>query len=639
MPYHFFPEKISDAVRLELASSAKICRGNILTMTTLAASGHPGGSMSSIDILLALYKFADITPENRLKEGRDRVIVSIGHISPGVYTALACNGFFPMDDAVSQFRLAGSIFEGHIERAVPGVEWTTGNLGQGLSAACGFALAARLKGEESFIYTLMGDGEQQKGQISEARRLAVKYDLSNIIAFVDKNCLQISGETCNIMPQNIAAEYAADGWDVQEINGHSYDEIVSAVLRAQKNPRPSVIIAHTIMGKGVSFMEGKAKYHGSALSADDYVRAMNELGLEPSLEKQKTARKKFAPDMSKHTLPKYALNLPVTPHRLYPASADTDCRSAAGAAMADLVAASTEAGRTPAMVFDCDLAGSIKTTEIEKKYPERFIQCGISEHNAAASSGAASSQGVVPFFTTFTMFAVDEVYNQLRMSDINGSNMKVVSTHAGVDVGEDGRTHQCIDYLGLMRNPFGFKVIAPADPNQTDHAVRYAAGVYGNVHVVMGRSKVPVITDNKGNPYYGENYKFTYGRIDEVRNGKYPLVSYGGMLYRALKVRDILGGELLGVYNAATPTDIDVNTVAKIAEAGTLFVLEDHNPVSGLYSTICQALGKLGIACKVIPFGVEQYPCSGTPDDVFKLLGLDPESVAAKIKQHLQAAK
>ena len=145
MSYTFFPEKMSDTARSELVSNAKICRAGILAMTTLAASGHPGGSMSSIDILLTLYKFANISPQNQHNPERDKIIVSIGHISPAVYTTLAVNGFFQINDAISQFRLCGSIFEGHLERSVPGVEWTTGNLGQGVSAACGFALAAKLK--------------------------------------------------------------------------------------------------------------------------------------------------------------------------------------------------------------------------------------------------------------------------------------------------------------------------------------------------------------------------------------------------------------------------------------------------------------------------------------------------------------
>ncbi|MDR0453684.1 MAG: transketolase [Deferribacteraceae bacterium] len=637
MSNNFFPETLSDTDRSELTENAKICRGNILSMTTLAASGHPGGSMSSIDILLTLYKFAGITPENRLNDKRDRIILSMGHISPAVYATLAVNGFFSIDDAVSQFRLPGSVFEGHIERSVPGVEWTTGNLGQGLSVACGFALAAKLKGEEYFIYTLMGDGEQQKGQIAEARSLASKYNLSNIIVIIDKNRLQICGNTSDVMPQNLSAEYAADGWNVQEINGHNYDEITAAIRAAQKSPVPSVIIADTVMGKGVALMENNVKYHGSPLSVSDYLKAMAELCLEPALEKYKSMRKNFAPDMNRPATPHYNINISDFPGHFYAADADTDCRSASGATLTDLFTASKGKGKTPMLVFDCDLAGSVKTADIEGKFPENFIQCGISEHNTATAAGAASSQGVITFFAGFTMFTVDEVYNQLRMNDVNDSNLKVISTHAGMDVGEDGKTHQCIDYLGLMRNLFGFKVIAPADPNQTVHAIRYAAAIFGNAHIAMGRSKIPVITDESGNPYFGESYSFEYGSIDELRKGRYPIISYGCMLYRALKVREIAGGDLLGVYNAATPTDINIKSITKLAESGIIFVLEDHIPASGLYSTICQILMKAGIACKVIPFGVERYPDSGAPDGIFKLMGLDPESVAAKIRLLLQA--
>ncbi|MDR2870800.1 MAG: transketolase, partial [Deferribacteraceae bacterium] len=161
MALRYFPSAVSAADKLELEQAATICRGNILTMTTLAASGHPGGSMSSIDLLLALYKYANISPANISTADRDKVLVSIGHISPAVYSCLANYGFIIEEIAVSTFRLAGSLFEGHIERGISGVEWTTGNLGQGLSAACGMALAAKIKGEDSFVYVLMGDGEQQ----------------------------------------------------------------------------------------------------------------------------------------------------------------------------------------------------------------------------------------------------------------------------------------------------------------------------------------------------------------------------------------------------------------------------------------------------------------------------------------------
>ena len=637
MSYSFFPEKMSAADKSDLSDKATVCRAGILSMTTLAECGHPGGSMSSIDILLTLYKFANISPKNQHEPERDKIIVSIGHISPAVYTALAVNGFFPLDDAVSQFRLAGSIFEGHIERSVPGVEWTTGNLGQGLSVACGFAIAAKQKREECFVYVLMGDGEQQKGQIAEARRLAAKYNLSSIIAIIDRNRLQICGDTSDVMPQDIAAEYAADGWDVLKINGHNYDEIVAAINSAQKKSRPAVIIADTVMGKGASFMEENAKYHGCALSADDCVKAVKELGQEPSLDKYRSMRDRFKIDFFSHNLPLYDINLPAVSGPFYAASADTDCRSASGAALVKLFSASKETGGTPITVFDCDLTGSVKTAEIEKKYPENFFQCGVSEHNTASAAGAASSQGVISFFAGFSMFAVDEVYNQLRMNDINGSNLKVISTHAGIDVGEDGKTHQCIDYLGLARNMFGFQVIVPADPNQTVHAVHYAARYYGNVHIAMGRSKVPIITDESGSPYFGENYNFEYGKVDALREGRFALISYGGMLYRALEVRDIVGGNLLGVYNAATPISIDERFILKAAESGKIFVLEDHISSTGLYSTVCQILARAGASCVAIPFGVKGYPYSGAPDGVYKLMELDPKSVAEKIRLTLRA--
>lgn len=632
MAIKMFPESISKTEQTELEKNAALCRGAILGMTSLAASGHPGGSMSSIDILLALYKYANISPKNINDKNRDRIVVSIGHISPAVYSALAVSGFFPMDKAISEFRLAGSIFEGHIERTVSGVEWTTGNLGQGLSAACGIAMACKIEGTDCNIYTIMGDGEQQKGQISEARRFASKYRLSNLIVFIDCNGLQISGKTDSIMPQDLAAEYKADGWEVLFINGHDFEDIASAVHSAQKSGKPSVILAKTVMGKGVSFMENQHKYHGSALSGDDYAKAMTELGLTPKLDKYKELRAGFKAE--KHTFPRPTVKTAVTSRRYYDANADTDCRSSFGAAITDIVKASLQNNNTPVAVFDCDLASSVKTNGVEKEYPDNFIQSGISEHNTATAAGAASIQGIIPFYTGFTMFAIDEVYNQLRMNDINDSNLKVVSTHAGVDVGEDGRTHQCIDYLGLMRNLFGFSIIAPADPNQTDSAVRYAYERYGNFHIVMGRSKVPVITDESGKPLYGEGYTFRYGFIEKVRGGKTPLISYGGMLHRALKVRELAGNDL-AVYNAPTPTCIDKNQIKELAKAGIIFTLEDHNPSSGLYATICEIIASEGIACKVVPFGVKEYSYSGKPDALYKMLSLDPESVAKEIKARI----
>jgi len=630
-------KKLSEAEIKELEKLAVLCRGDILKMTTLAGSGHPGGSMSSIDMYLTVYKIANISPENYRSLDRDRVIVSHGHTSPGVYSALGRNGFFDIDEAIAYFRLAGSIFEGHIERMVPGVEWTTGNLGQGLSAACGMALAAKHLGVQYDVYCFMGDGEQQKGQISEARRFAVKYNLDNLIAFVDYNKLQISGDITEVMPQNIKDEYIASGWAVLEIDGHNIKEIAEAIYQAKKISRPVLILAKTVMGKGVSFMENKEVYHGKPLSEEQLDAALKELGLENDLEKYKEMRKQFVFDESAHEIFRYDVSVDTGFSKTYGIDISMDNRSAFGNAITELVQINMANNKTQVIVFDCDLAGSVKTDKVAKEFAENFYEAGIQEHHTAVCAGAASVNGVVPFFADFGVFGIDETFNQQRLNDINDTNLKVVTTHVGIDVGEDGKTHQCIDYIGAMRNLYGFKVIVPADPNQTDRAVRYAAKEYGNFLIAMGRSKTPIISDENGNPFFGEDYEFKYGKIDIVRDGEIPLFSYGSMLSRAIKVHEIVksANKNLAVLNVSTPFKLDEEVLEKFKDSKIWITYEDHNINTGLGSILADYIAERGYGIKLIKFGVKNYSYSGKPDQIFELIGLAPEAVAADILTYL----
>jgi len=275
-----FTKNIADKDVKDLAERARLCRGDIIKMTTVAGSGHPGGSMSSIDIYLVLYSYANISPKTLDDPGRDRIIISHGHTSPGVYACLARLGFVSLDDALAGFRRYGSPFEGHIERNVPGIEWTTGNLGQGLSAGCGFALAARLNDHKYHTFVVMSDGEQAKGQVAEARRFARKYDLNNLTVIIDHNHVQISGRTEDVMPVNIKENYLADGWKVLEISGHDFSEIHQALRKALKDDRnPYAIIAETVIGKGVSFMENNVDFHGVPPNEMEYKLAIEELDL------------------------------------------------------------------------------------------------------------------------------------------------------------------------------------------------------------------------------------------------------------------------------------------------------------------------------------------------------------------------
>ncbi len=636
MRWGFEKEKLDEEKIARLKELAKFARGDILKMTTLAKSGHPGGSMSSIDLYLALYLCANIDPGNPYYPERDRIVISHGHTSPGVYAGLARAGFFDIDRVITEFRKAGTSFEGHVERGVPGVEWSSGNLGQGLSAGCGFALAAKLHHKNYQVFVVMSDGEQSKGQVAEARRFARKFGLNNITVIIDYNRLQLSGSLEKIMPQNIKAGYLADGWDVLEINGHNHQEIYQALREAVKNKKsPVVIMAQTIMGKGISFMEDKFEFHGKPLSLDECRTALSELGLSDDLDEYSHLREKGEEKtpISRKPLPK--INIVSGRPHIYSKEEKTDNRSAFGRALKDLGQLnSSHKGLTPIAVLDCDLIGSVKTDKFAAASPDYFFQAGIQEHNTATIAGALSTQGVVTFFADFGVFGVDETYNQHRLNDINETNLKLICTHNGIDVGQDGKTHQCIDYVGIINNLYGYKIIIPADPNQTDRVIRYIASIWGNFFVGMGRSKLPAIFSEDGRPFFAEDYEFQYGKADLVRQGKAAaIISMGSMLQRAIRAWEILKekGCRVQVINVSCLSDLDRETLKKAAKTGTIVTYEDHNVNTGLGSLVANFLAESSLNPRFQKMGIKGYAGSGIPEELFKIEGLDVESLVETV--------
>ena len=633
----FVKEKLESSDIERLKELEKLARGDILKMTTLARSGHPGGALSSLDIFLILYSFANVNPKNPADPDRDRIVVSHGHTSAGVYAVLGRLGFFDIDEAIAGFRKAGTLFEGHVERKVPGVEWDTGNLGQGLSAGCGFALASRLLGKDFHVFVAMSDAEQAKGQVAEARRFARKYGLNNITVVIDYNRKQISGNTFDIMPVNIKENYLSDGWEVIEVNGHDFQELYLAIRNSLSLDSPVAILAYTTMGKGISFMEGKEKYHGKPLTEDELEKALEELGLSNDLDRYRELREKVKP--TERISVQYEINIdPGTP-RVYTSEDRLDNRSAFGNALADIGRANVGVeGRTPIAVFDCDLASSVKVDSFAREFPENFFEAGVQEHNTATVAGALSSQGVLAVWGDFGVFNIDETYNQQRLNDINMTNLKVASTHLGIDVGEDGKTHHCIDYVGVLRNLYGFRLIVPADPNQTDRATRYILSQSGNYALGVGRSKTPVITREDGSPFFDADYRFEYGRADILRKGdKGALIVYGQTAWRGVKVWEILRerGVTIMVVNMASVLDPDVDVLKKAAETGYIAVYEDHNVKSGLGSIIADVLMEKGWTAKFRKFGLASYAPSGKAEDLFEFMGLSPERVAEEILKDL----
>ncbi len=616
------------------------CAKNILLSTSLAASGHPGGSLSSLDMLLVTYGCIKHDPQKPDMEERDRVVVSMGHISPGVYATLAEYGYFTQDDFLAGFRRTGSGFPGHVERIVPGVEWDTGNLGQGLSTAVGIAHAFKIQGRANKVIVFMGDGEQQKGQISEAIRFANKYKLDNLIVVIDRNHLQICGSTEDIMPQSIRESYAINNWSVKYLeDGHDCNSYFRALVDAYTHPcgKPTVIVARTIMGKGISFMENLAKYHGSPLNATMLADALQELGVENDVEKWKALR---ALPVATHTIRKFVSSAPTlaagTPI-IYGADSKTDNRSAYGNALQGLAEVNNVNGVITISGISCDLEGSVKMGGFRKHSPVAYIEAGIQEHHAASMSGGMSSVGMVPFFSTFGAFALSEVYNQTRINDFNHTNVKVVATHVGLDVGEDGPTHQCIDYLGLTRNFFRFSVFMPADPNQTDRIIRYAATREGNVFVGMGRSITPVIVKEDGSPFFDAEYVFEAGKADWLRrksDAQATIITYGALTPAVMEAWALLAGEgkSVAVLNMASLVPLDKGAVLEAASIGPIVTVEDHHIDTGLGAMVALALAESG---QTVPFtrcGVQFYGGSGQPAELYAKQGLDAVSIAATMK-------
>ncbi|MCL1905971.1 MAG: transketolase [Clostridiales bacterium] len=264
-----------------VAGVAEKIRRQIISMLAEAGSGHPGGSLSAADIFAQLYFGSmNIDPADPLWPERDRLVLCKGHAAPALYAALALRGYFPAEE-LPNLRKLGSRLQGHPDmRKVPGVDMSTGSLGQGLSAACGMALAGRLDDRPYYVYAILGDGETQEGQVWEAAMLAAHYKLDHLIAFLDHNGLQIDGKIADVLsPEPLDEKWRAFGWRVLSIDGHDTDAIEQAIETAkQSTGQPVMIIAETIKGKGVSFMENQAGWHGNAPNGEQAAQALAELG-------------------------------------------------------------------------------------------------------------------------------------------------------------------------------------------------------------------------------------------------------------------------------------------------------------------------------------------------------------------------
>lgn len=619
---------------LEIFST--LCRRSILEMTTNAQSGHPGGSLSCIDYITLLYTFI-------ISQTGDPVVISNGHISPAVYAVLAEMGYISKKDVVKNFRKIGTPYEGHVTRHVPGIWYGTGPLGVGVSAASGFAWAEKYKKTGKKVFALIGDGESEEGQVYEMMNCTKKYKLDNFIVFMDYNKVQLSGSLETVMPYNPREYFLTAGWHVIDLDGHDYQNMWDGLKDAYKTKgKPVLLLGHTIMGKGVNFMEKtglmhEATWHGKAASRemiDGVLKGQLSVTSEQKLIIDDYLSKNIMWKPKKSIFQKIGsnINIKIGNPRLYEANVVTDCRSAYGNALLDLAKKNNNV-----LALTADVSGSVKTDILEKEFFERHIDVGIAEQHMLSMSGGLSLSGMVPFCSTFGAFITSRAKDQARVNDLNQCNVKMVATHCGLSVGEDGPTHQSIDDSGSVLGFFNTMQIEPADPNQCDRMVRYIASHYGNVYMRMGRHKIPVLTKQNGDVFFDEDYEYYYGRCDVLRKGKdVTIATMGATVSEALSAWGVLKekGILAEVVIVSSIKQFDTSLFTSIKKTGGVLTVEDHNPISGLATQLSATLRKKCIVPAIYEsLAVQEYQLSGTWDQLYSVAKIDREAIVDAIQR------
>ena len=584
-------ERCSMSVEL-LTKTANDLRIDIVRMIGEAGSGHPGGSLSCADIMTALY-FGGVlqhNPENP-DAPRDRFVLAKGHAAPALYATLAHAGYFPREELMT-LRKLGARLQGHPDsNLVPGVEVSTGSLGQGLSIASGLAAGLRLEGDSHTVFALLGDGECQEGQVWEAAMFAAHQKLDGLVAIVDRNCLQIDGNTADVCdPGDLAAKFAAFGWEAAEVDGHDIGALIE-VLNAAKSTRtgkPHVIIARTVKGKGVSFMENEAGWHGKAPNAEQLAQALQDLGCDKGsdpLSRHACQCDKGSDPLSHHSESGAEASFPAPKLQVDTSLPKKATRAAFGVTLAQLA----DEG-IPIVAVEADLSGSTTTAKFaaaKPEYAKRLFNCGIAEQNMTDVAAGLALAGNVAFTGSFAVFGTGRAYDQIRNTVCYSNlNVKITPTHAGISVGPDGGSHQMLEDISLMRGLPNMRVLVPADYATAAAAIRLAACTPGPVYVRMGRESVPCV--------YADDIQLALGGSFTLREGAdATVVACGLEVCEALIAVEQLAEQGISVelIDAYSVKPLDVQAIAaSAAKTGCVVTAEEHSVYGGLGSAVAEAL-------------------------------------------------
>lgn len=645
----------------ELKDAATLMRGYDMVALCAAGSGHAGGTLSMMDITAALYlKVADHDPKNATWADRDRIIWSGGHKAPALYVGLAFAGFCEKKD-LALLRKLSSAFQGHPHwTKLAGVECSSGSLGQGLSIAVGNALAARLDKKNYKVFCIMGDGEQQEGQVWEAAMEAAHYKLDNVIAIIDNNRLQIDGKTSDVMGvEPIADKYAAFGWDVVNVDGHDMEQVITALTAAKQssNGKPTLILCDTVKGKGVSFCENVAGWHGRAPNKEELMKALTELGVTDQIpyEEMFAHAAAYQAEVERKLdakMPKFSRDY------WWNTTGDTMKAAMRPTRMGFGESLSENGGDPRVVCLGLDISGSITISEFYAKHPERkdrWLSMGIAEQSATAAAVGLAKEGKLPVFGTYATFAAARNLDQVRVSICYGNfNVMIAGAHGGVSVGPDGATHQALEDLFAMCGLPNMAVVVPCDSVETKKATTHLLFDYvGPKYIRFAREATPIVTNEKTPFVFGKanvirfrgeqpNFADAFETVleSEYRNEKEDLtiVACGPMVPEAMRAAWMLKkdfGYETRIINIHTMKPIDTEAVIRAAkETGVVVTAEEHQ-IGALGWRVAGALMEspklYGTPVITGYIGVkDRFGDSGAPWELVKEFEVSAEHIAQK---------
>lgn len=608
--------KLSGEQRERLATMAQRLRYHSVVTTHAAGSGHPTSCMSCAEIMATLFFHA---LRYRIDEpefpGNDRFILSKGHAAPILWAVLAEAGAFPLDD-LDTLRQIGSNLEGHPTPRSRWVDAATGSLGQGLSIGAGMALHCQRAGIANRIWVLLGDSECTEGSVWEAAELADHYRLHQLTAVIDVNALGQTGATMYGHDLSVyERRFAAFGWKTLTVDGHDIDQIAAACAAAgEQQEQPTVIVARTEKGRGVSFLSGAEGRHGKPLDGEDYARALEELG-EPELD---------APLTVEPPTTEPPASLPPRPGELPQPHYDKPAATREGYANALLARVEFD---PRAVVLDAELKNSTKVENVAEKFPARFVECYIAEQNMVGMAQGMAALGAQPFASSFACF-LTRAADQLRMAAISGARMVLAGSHAGISVGEDGPSQMGLEDLALFRALPGCTVLCPADAVAAERLLTVAAEAPELAYLRLARPKTPII--------YAAETEFVSGgshTLRETDGDRCTVIACGVTVHEALKAADELADSLpLRVIDAYSIAPLDVETLlAAAVETEAVVTVEDHYRAGGLGEAV--AAGLMGTPCRFHALAVDGRPRSGPPDALFDAHGIGADAIVSAVRR------